>query len=39
MVKHKLFAGKLPINCLSVFDHFEGLAIEEFKKIKDKTFQ
>ena len=39
MVKHKLFVGKLLMNCLSVFDHFEGLAIEELKKIKDKIFQ
>ena len=23
------FDGKLPTNCLSVFDHFEGLALKE----------
>ena len=28
MVKHKQFAGKLPTNCLSVFDHFVGLALK-----------
>ena len=24
----KLFVGKLPTNCLSVFDHFVGLALK-----------
>ena len=30
----KQFVGKLPTNCLSVFDHFVGLA---FKRLIDKT--
>ena len=25
---HKQFVGKLPTNCLSVFDHFAGLALK-----------
>ena len=29
MVKHlKQFVGNLPTNCLSVFDHFVGLALK-----------
>ena len=28
MVKLKQFVGKLPTNCLSVFDHFVGLALK-----------
>ena len=28
----KQFVGKLPTNCLSVFDHFVGLALEGLKK-------
>ena len=31
MVKHTL-ADNLPTNCLSVFDHFVGLALKELKK-------
>ena len=27
----KQFVGKLPTNCLSVFDHFEGLALKGLK--------
>ena len=26
---HKQFFGNLPTNCLSVFEHFVGLALEE----------
>ena len=29
----KQFVGKLPTNCLSVFDHFVGLVLKAFKKI------
>ena len=29
----KQFAGILPTNCLSVFDHFVGLALKELHKI------
>ena len=28
MVKHTKFVGKLPTNCLSVFDHSVGLALK-----------
>ena len=28
MVKHKQFVGNLPTNCLSVFEHFVGLAFK-----------
>ena len=28
MVKHTQFVGNLPTNCLSVFDHFVGLALK-----------
>ena len=28
----KKFAGNLPTNCLSVFDHFEGLALKGFSE-------
>ena len=28
MVKHTQFVGNLPTNCLSVFDHFMGLALK-----------
>ena len=28
----KQFVGKLPTNCLSVFDHIVGLALERLKK-------
>ena len=27
----KQFVGKLPTNCLSVFDHFVGLALKELR--------
>ena len=27
----KLFVGKLPTNCLSVFDHFVNLALKELR--------
>ena len=30
----KQFVGKLPTNCLSVFDHFVGLALKGLKSIK-----
>ena len=37
----KQFVGKLPTNCLSVFDHFVGLALKGLiiikKKMKMKT--
>ena len=29
----KQFVGKLPTNCLSVFDHFVGLALKGLKRI------
>ena len=29
----KQFAGKLPTNCLSVFNHFVGLGLKELKKL------
>ena len=32
----KQFVGKLPTNCLSVFDHFGGLARKGLKLIKNK---
>ena len=28
MVKHTQFVGNFPLNCLRVFDHFVGLALE-----------
>ena len=28
----KQFVGKLPTNCLTVFDHFVGLALKGLKK-------
>ena len=28
MAKHNQFVGKFPTNCLDVFDHFVGLALE-----------
>ena len=39
----KQLVGKLPINCLSVFDHFVGLALEglgtnEMFKVHQKLF-
>ena len=39
MVKHsQQFVGKLPTNCLSVFDYFVGLAlkglIQQYAKVK-----
>ena len=27
----KQFAGNLPMNCLSVFDHFAGLTLKELR--------
>ena len=30
----KQFVGKLPTNCLSVFDHFVGLALKRLKLVK-----
>ena len=30
----KQFVGKLPTNCLSVFDHFVGLTLKGLKAIK-----
>ena len=30
----KKFVGKLPTNCLSVFDHFVGLVLKELKHLK-----
>ena len=30
----KQFVGKLPTNCLSVFDHFVGLTLKGLKVIK-----
>ena len=32
----KLFVGKLPTNCLSVFDHFVGLAPKGLTSYLDK---
>ena len=29
----KQFAGKLPLNCLSVFDHFVGLVLKGLRKV------
>ena len=29
----KQFVGKLPTNCLSVFDHFEGLALKGLRTL------
>ena len=29
----KQFVGKLPTNCLSVFDHFVGLALKGLKQM------
>ena len=37
----KQFVGNLPTNCLSVFDHFVGLALKGLTKIKvayDKVY-
>ena len=35
----KLFVGKLPTNCLSVFDHFVGLAPKGLRRFSlDKIF-
>ena len=41
----KQFVGKLPTNCVSVFDHFVGLALKgsiyflkEFRKGQDKLY-
>ena len=31
--KLKQFFGKLPTNCLSVFDHFVGLALKGLKNL------
>ena len=31
----KQFARKLPVNCLSVFDNFVGLALKELKDWQD----
>ena len=30
----KQFVGKFPTNCLSVFDHFVGLALKRLKLVK-----
>ena len=30
----KQYVGKLPTNCLSVFDHFVGLALKEIRKLR-----
>ena len=35
----KQFVGKLPTCCLSVFDHFVGLAIKGLKHAKISIFQ
>ena len=35
----KQFVGNLLTNCLSVFDHFAGLALKGLKKIKTKKKQ
>ena len=32
MVKNTQFVGKLPTNCLSVFDHFVGLALKGLRR-------
>ena len=32
----KQFVGKLPTNCLSVFDHFWGLALKDLTAIFNK---
>ena len=31
----KQFVGKLPMNCLSMFDHFVGFAFKGLKKMHD----
>ena len=36
MVKHKLFAGKLPMNCLSVFTILRGWPLKSLKKSRTK---
>ena len=37
MVRHtQIISGNLPTNCLSVFDHFVGLALKRLKKIFKK---
>ena len=36
MVKLKQFVGKLPTNCLSVFDQFVGLAFKGLKSLFKK---
>ena len=39
IMKHKnfvtLFVGKLPTNCLSVFDHFVGLSLKGLNEDQD----
>ena len=35
MVKHTQFASKLLTNCLSVFDHFVGLALKGLRSCKN----
>ena len=34
----KQFVGKLPTNCLSLFDHFVGLPLKGFKKVTQKKY-
>ena len=33
MVQHTQFVGKLPTNCMSVFDHFVGFALKGFRSV------
>ena len=33
------FVGKLPKNCLSVFDHFVGMALKELNKMVSSMFK
>ena len=36
--KLKQFVGKLPTNCLSVFDHFVGLVLQGLRKFEGRCF-
>ena len=35
MVKHTQFVSNLPTNCVSMFDHFVGLALKGLKATLD----
>ena len=34
----KQFVGKLPTNCLSVFDHFVGMVLKGLKKVINEIY-